>query len=49
VDDSSVSEAEDEDTIDEGTNMDRGGRGDGKQEKEEGSMKGEGKAGKGKQ
>jgi len=49
VDDSSASEAEEEDTIDEGTNTDRGGRGDGKQEKEEGLMKGEGKVGKGKQ
>ena len=49
VDNSSASEAEEEDTIDEETNTDRGGRGDGKQEREEGSMKGEGKVGKGKQ
>ena len=49
ADNSSASEAEEEDTIEEETSMDRGGRGDGKQEREEGSMKGEGKAGKGRQ
>jgi hypothetical protein len=48
ADNSSASEPEEEDT-DEEMNMERGGKGDGKQAKEEGSVKGEGKAGKGKQ